>query len=96
MLVQAIVTYFPKKSMSDHHCEHQAKTRNTRHAAGSLTIAATICSGTSKRRCLPTRILLYERLLHGSYIPPRPKGGLATARCALGEVRTRAWAQPGL
>jgi hypothetical protein len=40
------------------------------------------CNGTSKRRCLPTRISLYERLLHGLYIPPRPKGGLATARCA--------------
>jgi hypothetical protein len=39
------------------------------------------CNGTSKRRCLPTRISLYERLLHGRYIPPRPTGGLATARC---------------
>jgi hypothetical protein len=25
------------------------------------------CNGTSKRRCLPTRISLYERLLHGRY-----------------------------
>jgi hypothetical protein len=27
----------------------------------------THCNGTSKRRCLPTRISLYERLLHGRY-----------------------------
>jgi hypothetical protein len=40
-----------------------------------------MCNGTSKRRCLPTRISQYERLLHGRYIPPRPKGGLASARC---------------
>jgi hypothetical protein len=30
-----------------------------------LLAAHVLCNGTSKRRCLPTRISLYERLLHG-------------------------------
>jgi hypothetical protein len=39
-----------------------------------------VCNGTSKRRCLPTRISLYERLLHGRYTV----NGLVTRwRCCL-------------
>jgi hypothetical protein len=45
-------------------CEPDSLTSKLR---STRAVSATICNGTSKRRCLPTRISLYERLLHGRY-----------------------------
>jgi hypothetical protein len=45
-------------------CEPDSLTSKLR---STRAVSATICNGTSKRRCLPTTISLYERLLHGRY-----------------------------
>jgi hypothetical protein len=46
-------------------------------------VSATICNGTSKRRYLPTRILLYERRLHGRYTISDEEAHVCSFTCPL-------------